>query len=772
MTARLEKFQLPAVAGLFLVSGVAGLVYEVVWLRQLSFVFGVTSQAATTVLAAFMGGMALGSWLLGRVADRMRRPLFFYALLQAGVAATGLLVPLLLQLAQLVYVPLYGATGGSGFIFTAVRAVLAFLVLLPVTTLMGATLPALARHTSRTREAIGRRTGLLYTLNTAGAVVGTLATGFFLIEHLGLWGSTLLAAGINLAAAGGAFALSRAASAELKPQAVERAKPSDSRGRLLLWLYAISGFAALGLELVWNRMLILWFSNVTYTFSAMLAVYLVGLALGGAFGSWLVKRLKKPQRAFVWGEVGVGLTALATTGLALNWPGALGRFSQGVVGGLTGWGSLVASSLALTLIVMLLPTFLLGMLFPVAVRLYARESGGVGRRVGELCAANSAGTILGAVATGFLLIPLLGFQGSLLLLTGLSVLVAAAAAWRWLEKKTLALTSCAATLAFGALWLPFDRLGENFLGPGETLLFYDETESGTVEVRERADDPANGGVTTRRLVIDGNQATYTAVSDMRKNRMLAHLPMLVHPDPEEVLVICFGSGSTFGALAVYDTVKRVDCVEIAPAVIECAPFFAKFNLDVLANPLARVIVDDGRNYLLCTDRRYDVITAEPMPPAVAGVVNLYTVEYYELCKRALKPGGVVAQWIPLYQLAVRDVRMLAAGFARVFPHVQLWLTGDDIVLLGSDEPLRVDRERFAAAARDPEIVRTLAEVGVPGPEALLDRLALDDDAFREYVRGFEPVTDDRPVVEYTAPRNFHAPATVHDNLRAIETYRP
>ncbi|OGD71682.1 MAG: hypothetical protein A2Y64_09595 [Candidatus Coatesbacteria bacterium RBG_13_66_14] len=769
---RLEKFQLPAVAGLFLISGAAGLVYEVVWLRQLSFVFGVTSQAATTVLAAFMGGMALGSWLLGRVADRMRRPLFFYALLQAGVAATGLLVPLLLQLAQLVYVPLYGATGGSGFLFTAVRAALAFLVLLPVTTLMGATLPALARHTGRTREAVGRRTGLLYTLNTAGAVVGTLAAGFFLIEHLGLWGSTMMAAGINLAAAGGAFALSRMASAETKPRKAESASPPGKRGRLLLWLYAISGFAALGLELVWNRMLILWFSNVTYTFSAMLAVYLVGLALGGAFGSWLVKRLKKPQRAFVWGEIGVGLAALATTGLALNWPLELGRASQAVVGGLAGWGSLVASSLVLTLAVMLLPTFLLGMLFPIAVRLYARESGGVGRRVGELCAANSAGTILGAAATGFVLIPLLGFQGSLLLLTGLSVLVAAAAAWRWLEKKTLALTSCAATLAFGALWLPFDRLGENFLREGETLLYYDESESGTVEVRERADDPANGGVTTRRLVIDGNQATYTAVSDMRKNRMLAHLPMLVHPDPRDVLVICFGSGSTFGALAVYDTVERVDCVEIAPAVLECAPFFSEFNLDVLANPLARVIVDDGRNYLLCTDRRYDVITAEPMPPAVAGVVNLYTVEYYELCRRALKPGGVVAQWIPLYQLAVRDVRMLAASFARAFPHAQLWLTGDDIVLLGSDGPLSVDESRFAAAARDPDIVRTLAEVGVPGPMALLDRLALDDAAFRSYARGFEPVTDDRPVIEYSAPRNYRAPATVHDNLRAIEAFRP
>jgi spermidine synthase len=771
LTARLERLQLPAVAGLFLASGAAGLVYEVVWLRQLSFVFGVTSHAATTVLAAFMGGMALGSWLLGRRADRMRRPMAYYALLQAGVAATGLLVPVLLKLAQLVYVPLYDATGGSGFIFLAVRAVLAFLVLLPVTTLMGATLPALARHVSRTREAVGRRVGLLYALNTAGAVVGTLLTGFVLIEHLGLWGSTLLAAGINLAAAGGAFALSRPASAEVRPRAVEREGPTK-RGRLLLWLYAVSGFAALGLELVWNRMLILWFSNVTYTFSAMLAVYLVGLALGGAFGSWLVKRIKRPERAFVWGEIGVGLSALATTGLALNWPRALGRASQAVVGGLTGWGSLVTSSLVLALAVMLLPTFLLGMLFPVVVRLYAREVGRVGRRVGELYAANSAGTILGSVATGFVLIPLLGFQGSLLLLTGLSVLVAAAAAWRWLERKAVAWGSCAATLAFGALWLPFDHLGENFLREGETLLSYAETESGTIEVREREGDPAAGGATTRRLVIDGNQATYTAVRDMRKNRMLAHLPMLVHPDPREVLVICFGSGSTFGALAVYDGLERVDCVEIAPGVVACAPYFREFNLDVLENPLANLIIDDGRNYLLCTDRRYDVITAEPMPPAVAGVVNLYTVEYYELCRGALEPGGVCAQWIPLYQLAVRDVRMLAASFARVFPHAQLWLTGDDIVLLGSPEPLRVDRSRFAEAARNPEIVRTLAEVGVPGPEALLDRLVLDSDAFRAYTRGFEPVTDDRPVVEYTAPRNFHAPATVHDNLRTIERFRP
>ncbi len=770
MTAKLDKFQLPAVAGLFLLSGAAGLVYEVVWLRQLSFVFGVTSHAVTTVLAAFMGGLALGSWLLGRLADRVKRPLAFYALLQAGVAATGLLVPLLLKLAQLIYVPLYGATGGSGIIFLTVRAILALLVLLPVTTLMGATLPALARHAGRTREAVSRRVGILYALNTAGAVAGTLLAGFVLIEHLGLWGSTLLAAGINLLAAGGAFILSRAPEAEVSPRNLEKIEPTK-RGHLVLVLYAVSGFAALGLELVWIRMLILWFSNITYTFSAMLAVYLVGLALGGAFGSWLVKRIKKPERAFVWGEIGVGLTALLSTGLVLNWPRLLGRFSQGVVGGLTGWGSLVASSLVLTLVVMLLPTFLLGMLFPVVVKLYARQVGRVGQRVGEIYAANSVGAILGCILTGFFLIPLLGFQGSLLLLTGLSVLVAATAVWRWFEKRPVAWGSCAATLAFGAFWLPFNRLGENFLGEGETLLHYAETDTGTIEVRERVDDPHNNGGTTRRLIIDGNQATYTAASDMRKNRMLAHLPMLVHPNPEEVLVICFGSGSTFGALAVYDTLKRVDCVEIAPGVIECAPYFGEYNLDVLENPLANLIIDDGRNYLLCTDRRYDVITAEPMPPAVAGVVNLYTVEYYELCKRALKPGGICAQWIPLYQLAVRDVRMLAASFSQVFDHVQLWLTGDDIVILGSPEPLEVDRRRFAEAAGNPEIVRTLAEVGVPGPEALLDWFVLDDAAYREYVRGFEKVTDDRPVIEYSAPRNFHAPATIHDNRRMIERYR-
>ncbi|MBD3398822.1 MAG: hypothetical protein GF399_00645 [Candidatus Coatesbacteria bacterium] len=767
-----RRLHLPAVATLFLLSGAAGLIFEVVWLRRMSFVFGATSQATATVLAAFMGGLALGSWLLGRAADRMKKPLRFYALLQLGVGVAGLLVPLLLALFQHLYVPLYSATGGGGFLYLTVRALLALLTLLPATTLMGATLPALARHVAAEKTSLGGRVGLLYALNTLGAVAGTFLSGFVLIEHLGLWGSSLLAAGLNLAAAGAALLLSRGEDVAVRP--VERFKaPREKKARLLLILYAVSGFAALGLELVWTRTLILWFSNITYTFSAMLGIYLAGLALGGAIGSSLVKRLKNPGRAFAWLEVGVGLTALLSTGLALNWPGAMGDFSQSLVGGIAGWGSLVGSSIVLTIVVMLPPTILLGMLFPIVVRLYTSEVERAGERVGEIVAANGLGTILGSLLTGFVLIPLIGFQWSLYLLAALAVGVAAVAFAGFVERDRQRLygwVGCAATLGLGALWLPFDKLGANFLRQGEVLLDYEETASGTIEVREQPDVIGTGGLPTRKLLIDGNQATYTAVADMRKNRLLAHLPMLVHPEPQRVLVICFGSGSTFGALALHDAVECVDCVEIAPGVLEMAPYFEAFNLDVLNHPQARVIIDDGRNYLLCTDQRYDVITAEPMHPALAGVVNLYTIEYYELCREALTDDGICTQWIPLYQVPVAEMRAMAASFAAAFPHIGLWLTGDDAVLLGSNQPLEPEMERFREAARDPAIVANLAEVGIDSPLRLAEALALDDAAFRAYVEGVRPVTDNDPFIEYTLPRAYRTAQTIRANTTVIGRY--
>lgn len=772
MTTAKRVSRFSAVAALFVVSGAAGLIYEVVWLRRMSFVFGATSQATATVLAAFMGGLALGSWLLGRWGDRVRRPLRLFSLLQGGVAVLGLAVPLLLALVEQVYVPLYNATGGGGALFIVVRGLLALLVLVLPTTLMGATLPVLARHVSSKPETIGRRVGLLYGLNTAGAVVGTFLAGFLLIEKLGLWGATYLAAGLNLLAGALAYLLSRGQGALIEPERTP-APEKPNRARLLLWLYALSGLAALGMELVWTRTLILWFSNITYTFSAMLGIYLIGLAIGGLIGSRLVKRLKRPATAFAWLEAGVGFTALLSTGLALNWPRAMGNLSQAVVGGLTDWGSLVGSSLVLTLIVMILPTLLLGMLFPVVIKLYAREVGRVGERVGEVYAANGLGTILGSLLTGFVLVPLIGFQWSLFLLAGISITIAAVAFRRYVEKKTrrlVGLIACGAALGFGLLWLPFDKLGANFLQDGEVLLDYAETASGVIEVRERPEQLGTAGLPTRTLLIDGNQATYTAVADMRKNRLLAHLPMLVHPHPEDVLVICFGSGSTFGSLALHESVRCVDCVEIAPGVIEMAPYFSAFNLDVLEDPRARVIIDDGRNYLLCTDRDYDVITAEPMHPALAGVVNLYTVEYYELCSQALKPGGICTQWIPLYQVPVADMRAMAASFAQVFPHIQLWVTGDDAVLLGSNEPLNLDVERFRMAAADSDITATLTEVGVPGPLALYQTLALENDSFRAYVEDVEPVTDDHPFVEYTLPRGFRTAQTIRPNLEVISRY--
>ncbi|HKQ59803.1 MAG TPA: fused MFS/spermidine synthase, partial [Candidatus Polarisedimenticolaceae bacterium] len=676
---------------LFFLSGACGLVYEVVWARMLVPVFGTSVQAVATVLAAFMAGLGLGAWSLGRLADRTANALRLYAALELGIGLFALAFPLLLSRLDGVYTLLYRALGGHPGAFVVARFALGFLLLLVPTTLMGATLPVLGRAVVGELGRVGRRLGALYAVNTWGAALGCFAAAFLLMERIGVRGTGWAAAGLNLFVAGGAFLLSR--------RRPPRVTAAPSRGavaagdpvrRAVFWGFALSGFAALGYEVVWTRLLSVALRLTTaQSLSTMLVAFLIGLAAGGAYGARRVDRWRDPASAFGLGQLVLGWLGIVSLALFAAVPAALAALS-----GLSSWWGYIVKLLLVGLGVMLAPTFLFGLMFPLASRLQVRRLDAVGERVGSLWAANTAGAIAGALAGGFVLIPGLGTEGALRVLAavnlavGLGVLVATGK-----RGRALAL---GVPLALLLAFLPagiVPRLVER-TQPGMTLLHWSEGAAGTVTVYRAADG-------TRLLRVNGAGEVPTDPASLRTFRLLGSLPLLLHPRPEQVLVIAFGGGITLAAAEALEP-GHVDCVEVVPEVLDAAPLFAEWNgriYERIGTPRLTAIFDDGRNHVLRTERRYDVILSDATHPGTADSWVLYTREFYARCRDRLEPGGTIAQWLPLHGLTAEDFKGILRTWSGVFPHASLWLTTDYAVLLGTSQPLEVDlprlRERLA-----------------------------------------------------------------------------
>jgi spermidine synthase len=724
-------------------SGAAGLVYQIVWLRKLSLHMGATSYALSAVLAAFMGGMALGSRLLGPLADRPgARPARIYALLQLGILASA---PLAYILPGLLDAPLglaYRAMGpGPGV--NVLRFLAALLALAAPTMLMGATIPVLTRGLAPARG-VERGLSAVYALNTGGAVGGTLAAGFLLVPELGLLGTMGVAMLLSLSAAafaGPVVLLGVHAAAGGKVGAPTGEPDRDPRP---LIAGTVVGFVMLAAEVVWTGSLVTGIFNNTYAVSTMLAAVLLGIAVG----SWLTGRLRLPPRPTAMACLALLSVWVPLSGLYMRrWAGAFTALGEGSLAGLT-----VARYLP-AFLVLLPATLASGALFPSLSTLYsprpARSGGGVGR----FAAANTAGAVAGSVLASFLLLPLLGRRLSYLVL-GLLALGALAV---MLRRRRLAWALPLLAAAGVALTLPAGG-GER---AGSRTLLSRDTPEGRVEVTQDRDTPSS-----LRLDIRGSQATTTTPEGCLKNRLMAYFPMLLHPSPEDVNVICFGTGITVGTVTLFECVDSVDCVEINPTVVEAARLFRPYNHDALADPRVRVLVEDGRNHLMSTARRYDVITMEPMHPALAGVVSLYTSDFYLLCRDRLRDGGLMAQWLPLYNLTPRDCHMVAATFLEVFPNATLWVLGRDAMLVGRKgepvEPLNVLR----GLAR-PGVTEDLEPFGLDDPAVYLASWVAGPEGVLEYCAGAPAVTDDHPLLEYTAPEAIFADSTTAPNLEEM-----
>lgn len=785
-----------AVLGLFFASGSCGLIYQVVWTRKLVLLFGATAHAVGTVLFIFFLGLGVGSLWGGRIADRSHRPLFLYGLFEIiiGVWALGFilavgwgegLVAAVLRIS--------GLSRGAG---VALRVLMATVLLFVPVALMGTTLPLLARFVSRDAGVRGRRIGALYAMNTFGAVAGCFAAGFLLLPRFGYTRTTLLGAAINVSAGVIAVLMSRllekrssgmngkAACAEgsgTSPDGEDHmdamhtahaGKPSDagslSRKTLFVVIgaYAMLGCCGLALEVIWTRLLIMVFLGTTYAYTTMLTTLLCGIALGSAIASLRTDRMRAHALAFgIVLMLAAGACMLTLTLIAGLPPRIIALHQQYAAD----WPGIVRGIFFYSFFVLFLPTFLFGMSFPVAVKAVAGAGARLGRHVGILYGANTFGGVAGALAGGFLILPVFGAHDGVLLLSVLLGLSGAAAAlsaprthWR---KKSVFLLLGVGLFTIAAMFAPEDvsrALNVGYIPEDHHVIFYREGVEGTVAVSEPVDEMEGRN---RVLWINRVQATASIERGVRMNRFQAALPLLFDRDPREVLFMCVGSGITCGALA-QAGFDRIDAVEIAPEVLAAARCFAVDNLGVLDHPGVRFIVDDGRNFLLTTRNAYDLISFEPMPLALAGVSTFYSKEYYQLCLRRLRPGGLVSQWVPLHSMAPDVVRSLVRTFTAVFPEYCAWFVNADLFLIGSDQPLRIDFARAARRLSQPGLSEALAEVGYHDPHSVIASFLMDKRGMDAFVGDGEVMADDRPWAEFIAPKLVYA-RTVHQSIAQI-----
>ena len=722
---------------LLFISGAAALIYQVLWIKQLSLVIGVEVYAITTGISAFFAGLALGGLLFGRFADRLSKPLVLYAGLEIGVALLGIGATLGLSIAAAPFARLEQQVGLLAWLLPLL------LVGLPAL-LMGGTLPVLVRALAADPQHVGRAGGRLYAANTGGAIVGTLLSAFVLIATLGVRGSALAAAVLNIVAAVGALWLQR----HWAPPAPLSHAPrsTEQPARLAMILYAIAGGVALGYEVVWSQSIVQFMSTRTYAFAVVLATYLAGLFIGSSLMARRVERLRDPWGTFGLLIAAAGLIALLEIALLGRWLVLLQTQAETLALAL-GANVLLGMSARFAvaaLSIVFIPTLLLGAAFPVALRLCVGPDR-VGRDVGAVVAFNTLGGIIGVALCGFVLIPLLG------LVRTLSVLAIIAAGVGYIAvrqrrgtHKGLMAVGLAALLV--AVVTPIDRLASLLPGARNAeLTYYDEGRGGTVAVVSQG----KGERRFNRLYIQGVSNTGDAMPSLRYMRIQALLPLLIHNgEPRSALVIGFGTGITAGALLSYPALEQRVVAELLPSVVNASSLF-KGNFNAASDPGVQVRLRDGRQELLRSEQRYDLITLEPPPPSAAGVVNLYSRDFYQLAAQRLQPQGLVAQWLPLPTQNIDDSRSLVRSFLDVYPYATLWTSEfHEMLLVGSLQPIELDAARISARFEQPSVRDALQDVGVASAPALLATWVTDRAGLERFAGEAPAVTDDQPRIEY------------------------
>ncbi len=777
---------LPFLLLLFVGSGVCALIYEVVWFQLLELVIGSSAISLGVLLATFMGGMCIGSLALPRFASRTRHPLQLYAMLELTIGVIGVLELFAIPLIGKLYSPAVG----HGTAALMLRGVVAGLCLLPPTVLMGATLPAIARWVESSPRGISWL-GFFYGGNIAGAVIGSVLAGFYLLRTYDQAYATYFAATLNVVVAIVAWAL--AAANPVTNHENEATEPAKNRtgeqvstasrsrpgAREVYIAIGISGACALAAEVVWTRLLSLTFGASVYTFSMILAVFLGGLGIGSAVASWLARLVESPRRAMAWCQLLLTL-AIAWTAVVIylalpNWP-----INPSLAP--SAWFALQLD-LARCALAVLPAAVLWGASFPFALAAIATPGEDTAKLVGGVYAANTVGSIIGAVVCSLVLVPSLGTQDTQ------RVLIAAAASAAVLlflapgrakgdtsgdvtgsfstvspNLGVLVFASILAVLLIATVpklpgtLVAHGRYAVTWLGKTDMLYIGEGMNSSVAVTRVHS-----SGAT--QFHVSGKVEASSLPQDMRLQKMLAHLPALVHPDPQSVLVVGFGAGVTAGSFLPYPSVKRLVVCEIEPLIPQVvSTWFTKENNNVVKDPRTQIYFDDARSFVLTSDEKFDVITSDPINPWVKGAASLYTREYFQAVKEHLKPGGVVTQWVPLYESTLDAVRSELATFFEVFPDGTIWANnidgrGYDIVLLGQVGATRIDftalAARFANAGYT-SVGASLTESGFESPLDLFSTYAGSGTDLKEWLNGADINTDRNLRLQYLAGIGLNA----------------
>lgn len=808
--------KLLTVALLFLLSGASSLIYQVIWTRQMVFVFGSSTFASATVLSAFMGGLALGSFVAGKYVDRLKNPFLWYGILEAIIGLWALLAPVLFDMALPIYKAFWQQMHLQVLPFSLLRFAVVALILLIPTACMGATLPLLSRFVTTSISVVANRVGSLYAINTLGAVTGSLAGGFYLIPVHGLKVSTLLAAATNLCLGFVVLLLSKLWNAKqssehlagksnsepfsdgASPESTENTENQSGEGKLSLprpALYTMLAFGASGAiamvyEVAWTRTFLMVIGSTTYAFTIMLSTFLVGIFLGSMLASRFADRVKEPVQWFSIMQMALGLSSVFAVVLFnylpyINLIWNIDYIKNPQMG--------MYIRFLLAAMVILPTTLFLGATFPLAVKACTLELAKIGRSIGTLYSVNTLGAIIGSFAGGFLIIPVVGTEQALVICAAANALIGALLLLSCQNCQSLVKNSCIVSAVCLLVWAATSpklwdlhfltasqklRRGMNFGPEKPTYMPFNQwakTVKDSFEIEFWKDGMcANVAVVKftdnqKSLFTNGHIDASDGVTDMATQVSLPTFPLLLKPRSKQVADVGWGSGCTMGYALLFPTVEKMICAEIEPAVIETSKYFHQVNMKPESDQRLQIELNDGRNFLLATDEKFDVITSEPSNPWQAGVCNLYTQEYFKICHDRLKDGGVFAMWWQCNEVSSKNLTHVFRALKNVFKHMVIFETWPgDFVACCSDEPIKIDLPEVNAVLEEPRLKAALAQwCGISVAEDFALKVSMAEDGIEKVIKDAVPNTDDRNFIEFDVARTYEQQNFTGENRKWI-----
>lgn len=722
------------VISLFILSGICGLIYEVAWSKYLALFIGSTAWSHMIVLATYMGGLALGAFYLGRYSDKVLNQLKLYGLLEVGIGIYCLAYPFIIEIVGNLFIHTASSFSGGGLL--TLKFLMSFITLILPTFLMGGTLPILTKFVSKNISDSGKNVAVLYYINSIGAVIGTGLAGFFLIRTYGVEHTVWIAAFFNILIGLAAIAFSKSIKPNSQTKISTAVKEDASLQtfsitaiRIAVYTALASGFIAMLYELAWIRLLSNILGSTTYSFTLMLIAFISGIALGSLIVSFIIKRIKNLVSFLAICQFGTAFSMILMLPLYERLPYFLTRLSAQIPNRPENFSTFLSLEFLMCFVIMVLPTIFSGMSLPVASRIANNDMKVLGKSIGGIFSINTIGSVVGALVTGLVLIPFLGIKSSLELGVLLNGMIGLFILYKAGVSKQLKMGFAIIFVVFAVGYkVLFPAWNQNFLisgafrtlytqevpsytefkkqqNQGQRILWHKEGVNANVAVRE-----SQFGDTIQKTLVINGKADASSVADLQTQVLLGQIPLMLYPNSGDALVIGLGSGITCGS-ALRHPIKSLDVVEIASEVVECNYFFTQENNNFMADPRVKIYIDDAITQLKVSSKKYDYIISEPSNPWIAGISNLYSVEFFNLCKARLNSNGVLTQWFHTYDVNNDIFKLVMSTISSVFPHVSIWKASDaDLIILASTTPLSIDFDAMEQKINQPQIAQDLARI--------------------------------------------------------------